>query len=647
MTKAIFIFGMCACRRVQRSLLFLMLSLVLSLAAITASALGEMPLTTPPTSLQGLLGRWHQAHYLRDKSGADFDQIRQLSDDHWLNFSGSLSEGFTSAAVWVRFQMTPNRVDEPGEWFLEVSQPLLADVRLFTITQEGVATEQYGTNMSAQQKKVLNYKNPTFVLKDQISGAQTYWLRLSSPTAMQTSIALYKASKLMDKHARYDFLWGMVFGTYMFVVIFFTLFWFWTRERLHLYYTLYSLINFLAAVFTSGWPLQYIDGMTSHEHITYLGLWVSLSLTTGTLMSSEFLQLEHKHPLLRAWLLRIAVFLSVVGVIGTLLNHYALFIPPLQIASLLIIFCLMVLVIQRSLAGDHLARIFLIAFSLFYIGVAWRYMRNWGWVEPNFWSDNSYQLGAFAHMLVMSTTIFSRYNKLSKEKDQAQMQLQYESKLRSDQGKFIDMVSHEFRTPLSVVQATIANLKIMHGQHQASADRIEKIDRACERMETLIQNYLNNERMMLDAHTPSMGRHNLASICRLAMDDLAEEHRGRIHTDFAQSPTLICDMDLIRIAVLNLLDNACKYTPQNQSVLLAIHASDRFATVEVRDTGSGIPDSETERIFERHYRVGQCTSNGSGLGLYLVKSIATGHQGKIHLLPNSPSGCIFRLELPL
>lgn len=598
-------------------------------------------------SLQGTLGQSHQAKVYRDESSRlDFQQIRRLPANQWTDLTSSIAEGFTTAAIWIHFQLPQRHSDEAGEWFLELNQPLLADVRLYSLTSKGNIIERFGSTLSDAQKRELNYRYPTFVLKDQIDSA--YWIRISTPTALQTSLNLYKANQLMAKHARNDFVWGIVFGTYLLIVIFYFAFSLRTRERLHLYYTSYIFINFLAALFTSGWPLQYFEGMTSNDHIKYLGIWVSLSLTTGTLMSAEFLQMKHRHPITKKMMLTIAIVFTTIGLIGAIRNQYASVIPYVQVTSLFLILCFMLLAIVDAIKGDRISRIFLLAFSLFYIGVIWRYMRNFGIFESNFWSDNSYQLGAFAHMLIMSTTIFARYNNVVKEKKQVQLQLQYESQIRTSQGKFVDMVSHEFRTPLSVVKAALGNLMVKHASDNETLTRLQRIERASERMQDLIHNYLNTERTILNTHTPNLSKHNIASICRLAVEDLNEENRRQIIQNLAVTPDVICDIDLIRIAILNLLENACKHSMSSEPIHLSTMVNDGCLRIEIADTGQGIKNEELEHIFERHYRgSGSHAIEGSGLGLYIVQSIAMSHQGRVSVRDNLPSGCVFALDLPL
>ncbi len=597
-------------------------------------------------NMKGPVTSLHQAEFLRDPSQQlDWQAIEQMPDARWQRFSGYLSEGFTKTAIWVRFKATRMDTDSPNEWFLELSQPLLADVRLYSVGPDGELSVQYGTTTSDVQQRDFIYRQPTFVLDQDDLGEYRYWIRIATPTSLNTSIHLYQASNLLKAHTQYDFIWGMMFGTYLFVVIFYMLFWFWTRENLHAFYTFYILVNFLAALFTSGWPLQYTDALSSHQYIKILGIWVALSVTAGTLMSSEFLKLHEKHPRFNKALMKIAYLLSATGLVGVMLNAYVLVIPVIQMSSIVLISSFYVIAIRFSLRGDKASRFYLVAFSFFYVGVIWRYFRNFGWVEPNFWNDNSYQLGAFAHMLMMSLTIFTGYNKLLKDKNQAEMQLRYETQMRLDQRTFVDMVSHEFRTPLSVVQATLANLQITHQQQPETITRLAKIERATQRMYHLIQEYLSTERMMMDAHSPTLSTHNLSGICRQAVEDLPESDIARITLNLPDTLNIICDRELIRIAVFNLLQNACKHSAAHLPVELCVKTTATHAMIEVADQGEGISPEDEPHIFRRRYRGTGNTSQGSGLGLYIVQSIATGHQGSVSVSPNKPHGSVFVLAL--
>ena len=110
------------------------------------------------------------------------------------------------------------------------------------------------------------------------------------------------------------------------------------------------------------------------------------------------------------------------------------------------------------------------------------------------------------------------------------------------------------------------------------------------------------------------------------------------------------DRARLKQVVVNLLDNAIKYTPPGGAVNLAVSAQNGHASLEVADNGAGIPPEALPRIFERFFRVDKARSRelgGAGLGLSIVKSICAAHHGHVEADSTPGQGSRFRVDLPL
>lgn len=208
-----------------------------------------------------------------------------------------------------------------------------------------------------------------------------------------------------------------------------------------------------------------------------------------------------------------------------------------------------------------------------------------------------------------------------------------ERKLNALKGEFIANVSHELKTPLSVVR--------MFGEMLAS-DRVrsdakrkqylEIIVRESERLTSLIENVLDFSALERGRQTYAMRERDLAEVVAHALDTFryrVEREGVEVSLEVVgELPPVMLDEQALVLALVNLLDNAVKYGERTPVTVTLEHVRD-FVQVRVRDRGPGIPADSRKRVFERFFR-GRRESDvrGSGIGLALVKHIAQAHGGR-------------------
>ncbi len=618
-----------------------------ALVAVPAAAASQLPALRVVDGAQWPLAA--HTSYWRDTAGTTTieDMARKPATD-FTPLKGQLSLGFTRDVVWLRFTLDLPDPANSGDWWLELGQTLMEDARLFVPTREG----RYVQALSAPQPETLvrrlEYRHPVFEIHPAQAGPQTFFLRLATPTSMSATLTLWEPRTFMNVSTIRSFAWGWVFGAYALVVVFYFLFWLWTREPIHATYTCYVAVNCLAAVFTGGWPALLAPDMPMSVWLTLLGLCISLSVVVGLWFTIRFLRLDLHWPRLSRAVLTVVCVIGAAGAIGVLTGHYRVVVPPIQLTSVAIIVLTLVLGLLMARRGHQEARLFLFAFSFFYIGVTWRYLRNFGLLEPNFWNDNSYQIGAFMHMLVMSIGIFASYNRMRRDKQSAEARAATEARLRTEQRDFVSMVSHELRNPLSIIGASSDNLLQDPTLGDKARQRVDKIIKSGDRMRELMDNYLSKERMLLDSQQLKVGPVDLASLCRQVCHDLEDGQSARveIRTSRAHVPAQ-CDAGLLKIAVQNLVNNALRHSPPGGRVVITLESRPRSVEIRVRDQGSGIPEEEINYIFTRFFRGrGALDQPGAGLGLYLVRSIAERHGGWVSVQNQPGGGCEFRVQLP-
>ncbi|MCX5662401.1 MAG: ATP-binding protein [Planctomycetota bacterium] len=221
---------------------------------------------------------------------------------------------------------------------------------------------------------------------------------------------------------------------------------------------------------------------------------------------------------------------------------------------------------------------------------------------------------------------------------------------------FVANVSHELRTPVTAIKGSIETLREGAMDDPARAEQFLAIlARQADRLNAIIEDLLRLSRIEQENERAEveLAPHRLRDVLQSALSDCqAQAAEREINLRLTCPPDLLARVNapLLEQAVVNLLDNAIKYSDPGASVDLNALADEREVRIEVRDTGSGIPAEHLPRIFERFYRVDKARSRrlgGTGLGLAIVKHIAQAHRGSISVASTVGKGSVFTLHLPL
>lgn len=225
--------------------------------------------------------------------------------------------------------------------------------------------------------------------------------------------------------------------------------------------------------------------------------------------------------------------------------------------------------------------------------------------------------------------------------------LETERTLREEQRDFMRVVSHEFRTPLAVIRNAIEMIGLTGDKSpEATRERLSGIDEALKRLFALIDRFMADDRENGFQPEPLQLGSLMADV-RLHFDITA---RGdRLHFVLEDETVgLRADPDMLATVVINLIDNALKYSPENQPIRIGAKVERGSVVIEVRDRGMGIPDAERGKIGRRFFRASNAkASAGSGLGLYAARKLLAYHDGTVRLLSNKEGGTTAIVSLPL
>ena len=271
-------------------------------------------------------------------------------------------------------------------------------------------------------------------------------------------------------------------------------------------------------------------------------------------------------------------------------------------------------------------------------------------------TDLKNELGMMAQALLVfkrnAKLVIARTKQIEQKNEQIQEALQKERELNGIQRQFVAMVSHEFRTPLGIID----------GHAQRLLKRLETIEpdrmrKSLNTMRVSVKRLVELMESVLAAARLEDGRIKLEPTSCALMElvtEVSSSYRDlypdrTINLDLSELPSeIIADGKLLRQVISNLLSNAIKYSPDQESVWVCGFADDHGqAVISVRDEGVGIPKPEQEKLFDRFFRASTSVGiAGSGIGLHLASHLVQMHGGKIDFESVEGQGTTFYIRLP-
>jgi two-component system sensor histidine kinase KdpD len=224
------------------------------------------------------------------------------------------------------------------------------------------------------------------------------------------------------------------------------------------------------------------------------------------------------------------------------------------------------------------------------------------------------------------------------------------AKTEEMRSSLLSAVSHDLRTPLAAITGAVSTLR-----HQFSAlsgeqrgELLTDIHDEARRLERLVANLLDMTRVESGSLRVQREWIPLEEVVGTALSRLDRVLTGRpVHVALADGlPLLAVDPLLFEQVLVNLVENAAKYTPAQSPIDIGARQDGDSTVIEVSDRGPGIPPGDEQRVFEKFYRGGHTAVAGAGLGLAICKGIVEAHGGTVAVSNRVEGGATFRIVLP-
>jgi two-component system, OmpR family, sensor histidine kinase KdpD len=221
-------------------------------------------------------------------------------------------------------------------------------------------------------------------------------------------------------------------------------------------------------------------------------------------------------------------------------------------------------------------------------------------------------------------------------------------------GAILDALAHEFKTPLATIVAAAGGLRETGGLRPEQLELAETAERESAQLGLLTSRLLRIARLDREEVKPYLEPTDIGELVTHLADYYVERWPDRkfsLTKDIA-SVEVRADAELLRLAVRQLLDNACKYSPSGSDIKISIELQHQLVALRVWNSGNSVPANERAKIFERFYRGSEThdLAPGSGLGLYVARKIVRAHGGDLDLEDGETldtRGTTFRLTIPV
>lgn len=222
---------------------------------------------------------------------------------------------------------------------------------------------------------------------------------------------------------------------------------------------------------------------------------------------------------------------------------------------------------------------------------------------------------------------------------------------QAEQKRFASMLNHEFRTPLSTIDGAIQRLESTSASNpnvdEATRQRYRKIQGAVDRLIGMLDEYLSPDRLSATTNTRHEAHCEPLELIRSAASHARALGRN-VQVDAAGLPTSIrCEAGALKLALQVMVDNAVRYTPADTPIAMTGRCTHSGIEIEVADEGPGLDPGELPRLFDKSFRGRNAAGiAGSGMGLYMAKTVVEAHGGTLSAANRAHCGSVFKISLP-
>ena len=539
--------------------------------------------------------------------------IDDVTQQTFKVFEGMLSEGYTDSVIWLRLRVTAS--DKP--LYLVVKPHFLDSLTLY---MPGASPGAWVTQSAGDRSRNDEHLNESFIFEIEPSREIDYYLRVSTTSTAMVEVQVMTFDEWYVQNMRtqgFQVLFiGLMFAIFLWATSDFIV----RRESLVGWFMAAQVMQILFSLALMGYLAVFLPQTFNLDLLTSVIIQGSIAVT----MLFHRMLIRPFQP--SRWAVRVLDFLIVLAAIEITLILMGFPRQGLQLGTINLLFFIPTLLwLGYSTKVDAVpGRIALrVAYNALALALAIVIMPLLGWGQSVDFYINALTTQGVVSAVIMGVFLYRRSSEMEKRAIEDQLKLErveqglrdHQSKL-DEQRQFMDMLSHELKTPISVIQITLDTLSFPDKKR-------ERLERALRTMSEVIDRcrlstQIDEQRLSVVKEQFDLGE-LLEEVSDACLDP------GKVELDI-DSVMVESDRQLLSVIIHNLIDNGIKYSPASSRVKVALGvASDRFVagtslTVSNKFLGNQAPDCRA--IFEKYVRGPTATGlSGSGLGLHLCRQL--------------------------
>ena len=582
----------------------------------------------------------------------------------FVTLYGPFNAGYSRSAFWFRFTLERGK-GFPEQGWLRFLPSYLDEVTIYIPlpAKDPMRASSYRAiplgMMVPAEKMPMRHPELVAPINLEVNKPVTVYVRVFSNSTINFTGFLHTYSDLIEYTSQYVFQQSAYLGMALMIALMNLMLFFAVRDTKFLYFSLYVFTSLLTFLTIKGMHVLLFPLIPPIVPNMVSGMVFGAGLIVFALFALSLFK-ESDYPLSLLYL-KLMIPVGVLSMLAVPFCLYAIIMPWATKLS----FGLIAVIIWMSLRGfvqePRYWIAYLLAFGMNGFAYVLLFLQNLGVVPINANGMNPFQLSTLVNILLIFFAMTERLRRgelrvlenirlseqraiemamvmtqeLKENKDRLEVSLIAENQSSARLQRFLVMLSHEYRTPLAVIQGNIDLLERQILKYFAGCqDEFLKMRRAIGRLVEVMEVSLEQSRI---AEPKARGEWQCISIGRFVAQQvntvrLMWPEKTFQFDDFTDDGVLHGDLPLLNTALFNLLDNARKYSPASAPVAVTCRTEDGEAVIFItNETDSLMPD-DTEELFKK-YRRGDDVSGvgGAGVGLWLVREIANQHAGRVQL----------------